>query len=300
MPRPATTCASGKTATTATPPRSSACSTTCVATRKEPFVPFSHRLLLAPQNKSSEFCAPLTSFDWNELDVRKLGTSSIDTTCTIWDITVCLWPRRRLFCVPHMPRDLVSSFVRHPPSPDRRRKKSAQPKSARARSRRSSLHTTRRCLTLPLARKTRTTLPRSAPTAACACLTCAALNTPPSCLRTAPPRSSALRGTAKTRTTLPCVRLGWVRARRRRSYHRRAQTMKMDESGEVVVIDIRVPCATAALLSNHEATVNAIAWAPHSSCHLCTAGSLLDGEGGSSSRCSSTRASLAQGTTTRR
>lgn len=48
-------------------------------------------LLQVPvQNKNSEFCAPLTSFDWNETDPKRLGTSSIDTTCTIWDIEVCL------------------------------------------------------------------------------------------------------------------------------------------------------------------------------------------------------------------
>lgn len=40
------------------------------------------------QNKQSEFAAPLTSFDWNEADPKRLGTSSIDTTCTIWDIEV--------------------------------------------------------------------------------------------------------------------------------------------------------------------------------------------------------------------
>lgn len=38
------------------------------------------------QNKGGEFAAPLTSFDWNELDPRRLGTASIDTTCTIWDV----------------------------------------------------------------------------------------------------------------------------------------------------------------------------------------------------------------------
>eukprot|EP00197_Chlamydomonas_leiostraca_P006362 CAMPEP_0202866200 /NCGR_PEP_ID=MMETSP1391-20130828/7256_1 /ASSEMBLY_ACC=CAM_ASM_000867 /TAXON_ID=1034604 /ORGANISM="Chlamydomonas leiostraca, Strain SAG 11-49" /LENGTH=320 /DNA_ID=CAMNT_0049546125 /DNA_START=207 /DNA_END=1169 /DNA_ORIENTATION=- len=41
---------------------------------------------LLNNNKHSEFCAPLTSFDWNEADPKRLGTSSIDTTCTIWDI----------------------------------------------------------------------------------------------------------------------------------------------------------------------------------------------------------------------
>lgn len=40
------------------------------------------------QNKSSEFCAPLTSFDWNEKYPNIIGTASIDTTCTIWDVTV--------------------------------------------------------------------------------------------------------------------------------------------------------------------------------------------------------------------
>ena len=29
--------------------------------------------------------APLTGFDWNVHDKKKLGTASIDTTCTIWN-----------------------------------------------------------------------------------------------------------------------------------------------------------------------------------------------------------------------
>merc|ERR1719439_349262 len=41
---------------------------------------------LLNSNKNSEFCAPLTSFDWNETNPSIVGTSSIDTTCTIWDI----------------------------------------------------------------------------------------------------------------------------------------------------------------------------------------------------------------------
>ena len=46
-------------------------------------------------NKASEFCAPLTSFDWNEADPSILGTCSIDTTCTIWDV-VTQTPRTQL------------------------------------------------------------------------------------------------------------------------------------------------------------------------------------------------------------
>ena len=34
----------------------------------------------------TEYCAPLTSFDWNDADPNIIGTCSIDTTCTIWDI----------------------------------------------------------------------------------------------------------------------------------------------------------------------------------------------------------------------
>ena len=35
-----------------------------------------------------DYCAPLTSFDWSDEDPSMLGTCSIDTTCTMWDVTV--------------------------------------------------------------------------------------------------------------------------------------------------------------------------------------------------------------------
>lgn len=41
---------------------------------------------------------------------------------------------------------------------------------------------------------------------------------------------------------------------------------------KVVILDVRVPCTPVARLNNHRACVNGIAWAPHSSCHICTAG----------------------------
>ena len=34
----------------------------------------------------SDYCAPLTSLDWNDANPRRIGTASIDTTCTIWDV----------------------------------------------------------------------------------------------------------------------------------------------------------------------------------------------------------------------
>lgn len=38
------------------------------------------------QNKNSEYCGPITSFDWNPKDPNIIGSASIDTTCTIWDL----------------------------------------------------------------------------------------------------------------------------------------------------------------------------------------------------------------------
>ncbi|KAK8481041.1 hypothetical protein V6N13_025639 [Hibiscus sabdariffa] len=43
-------------------------------------------LSVLDNTKASEFCAPLTSFDWNDFEPSRIGTSSIDTTCTIWDV----------------------------------------------------------------------------------------------------------------------------------------------------------------------------------------------------------------------
>lgn len=41
---------------------------------------------------------------------------------------------------------------------------------------------------------------------------------------------------------------------------------------QVVVLDIRFPTLPVAELQRHQACVNGLAWAPHSSCHICTAG----------------------------
>ena len=41
---------------------------------------------------------------------------------------------------------------------------------------------------------------------------------------------------------------------------------------QLIILDVRVPCTPVARLNNHRACVNGIAWAPHSSCHICTAG----------------------------
>ena len=44
------------------------------------------------------------------------------------------------------------------------------------------------------------------------------------------------------------------------------------DSNKTVILDIRVPSFPVAELAGHANAVNAVAWAPHSSCHVCTAG----------------------------
>jgi len=50
-----------------------------------PLSPTSCTLAIQAQTKGEVYCAPVTSFDWNWADPSILATSSVDTTCTIWD-----------------------------------------------------------------------------------------------------------------------------------------------------------------------------------------------------------------------
>ncbi|KAF2140879.1 uncharacterized protein K452DRAFT_288285 [Aplosporella prunicola CBS 121167] len=54
--------------------------------QREPPVQKLTPLALLSNSKSPEHTAPLTSLDWNTLSPKLIITSSIDTTCTIWDI----------------------------------------------------------------------------------------------------------------------------------------------------------------------------------------------------------------------
>ena len=44
----------------------------------------------------------------------------------------------------------------------------------------------------------------------------------------------------------------------------------LTDSPKAVILDIRVPSMAVAELIGHGAALNGIAWAPHSSCHICT------------------------------
>eukprot|EP00970_Alexandrium_tamarense_P009144 scaffold1803_cov195-Alexandrium_tamarense.AAC.20 len=48
-------------------------------------------------------------------------------------------------------------------------------------------------------------------------------------------------------------------------------TFKVD-SRSTLILDVRVPSTPVTELFGHNGCVNAVAWAPHSSCHICTAG----------------------------
>ncbi|XP_008797649.2 WD repeat-containing protein LWD1-like [Phoenix dactylifera] len=160
-------------------------------------------------NRNSEFCDPLTSFDWNEAEPRRVGTSSIDTTCTIWDIereavdTQLIAHDKEVYDIAWGGVGVFASV--------------SADGSVRVFDLRDKEHST--------------IIYESAD----------------------PPNT-------------PLVRLGW-----NKQDPRYMATIIMD-SAKVVVLDIRFPTLPVVELHRHQASVNAIAWAPHSSCHICTAG----------------------------
>ncbi|KAG0457946.1 hypothetical protein HPP92_022803 [Vanilla planifolia] len=160
-------------------------------------------------NKNSEFCGPLTSFDWNDTEARRIGTSSIDTTCTIWDIereavdTQLIAHDKEVYDIAWGGVGVFASV--------------SADGSVRVFDLRDKEHST--------------IIYESSD----------------------PPDT-------------PLVRLGW-----NKQDPRYMATIIMD-SAKVVVLDIRFPTLPVVELQRHQASVNAIAWAPHSSCHICTAG----------------------------
>lgn len=163
---------------------------------------------LLNNNKTSEYCAPLTSFDWNETDPAMLGTSSIDTTCTIWDIET---QQARTQLIAHDREVFDLAFAR---GKDCFASVGADG-SVRMFDLRSLEHSTIIYESVHL---------------------------------------DAL------------LRLEW-----NKQDPNYLATFMVD-SKKTIVLDIRVPSVPVAELGGHTGCVNAAAWAPHSSCHICTAG----------------------------
>nr|GMC98638.1 WDR1 [Ipomoea batatas] len=159
-------------------------------------------------SKTSEYCAPLTSFDWNEVEPRRIGTSSIDTTCTIWDIekgvveTQLIAHDKEVYDIAWGEAGVFASV--------------SADGSVRI---------------FDLRDKEHSTIIYESP-----------------------------------HPDTPLLRLAW-----NKQDLRYMATILMD-SNKVVILDIRSPAMPVAELERHNASVNAIAWAPQSSRHISSAG----------------------------
>jgi len=162
---------------------------------------------LLNNNKTSEFCAPLTSCDWNETDPSIIGTSSIDTTCTIWNIET---QQAKTQLIAHDKEVYDIAFAR---GTDIFASVGADG-SVRMFDLRSLEHST--------------------------------------IIYESPDFT-------------PLLRLGW-----NKQDPNYIATFCVDNN-KVIILDIRFPSVPAAELQGHSGCINAIGWAPHSSCHICTA-----------------------------
>jgi DDB1- and CUL4-associated factor 7 len=157
-------------------------------------------------SKQAEYCSPLTSFDWNEEEPSIIGTCSIDTTCTIWDInakeakTQLIAHDKEVYDIAFACGKNVFGTV-------------GADGSLRMFDLRSLEHST--------------------------------------ILYESPDLT-------------PLLRLSW-----NKQDPNYLATMSVDSS-KAVILDIRVPSTPVAELSGHHAAINGIAWAPHSSYHICT------------------------------
>nr|AMQ26245.1 transparent testa glabra 1 [Cistus creticus] len=159
-------------------------------------------------SKTSEFCAPLTSFDWNEIEPNRIGTSSIDTTCTIWDIEKGA---------------VETQLIAH----DKEVNDFAWGEARVF----ASVSADGSVRIFDLRDKEHSTIIYESP-----------------------------------QPDTPLLRLAW-----NKQDLRYMATILMD-SNKVVILDIRSPTMPVAELERHRASVNAIAWAPQSYRHICSAG----------------------------
>ena len=177
------------------------------------------------QNNSSDFCAPLTSFDWNEIDPNLIGTSSIDTTCTIW----ALETGQVLGRVNAVTGKVRSQLIAH----DKEVYDIAFSRAGGGRDMFASVGADGSLRIFDLRHLEHSTI---------------------------------IYEHENQRETNHC----FVWPENKHGPNSLA-TFAMD-SCEVLILDVRSPCSPIARLKNHRGCVNGIAWAPHSSCHICTAG----------------------------
>ncbi|KAL7079996.1 hypothetical protein ACQ4LE_000451 [Meloidogyne hapla] len=173
-------------------------------------------------NRSSEYCAPLTSADWNEIDVSLIATSSIDTTCTIWQIetgqAVATTERA-------IEGNVKTQLIAH----DKEVFDVEFSKLSSGRDIFASAGADGSIRMFDLRHMEYSTIVFEEP------------------------------------SRKPLLRLAW-----NKQDHNFLATFAQN-SNEIFILDIRIPSMPVSVLKNHTGSVNGIAWAPHSACHLVTA-----------------------------
>mmetsp|Transcript_18475 Transcript_18475/g.30797 ORF Transcript_18475/g.30797 Transcript_18475/m.30797 type:complete len:332 (+) Transcript_18475:206-1201(+) len=161
---------------------------------------------LLNNNRHTEYCAPLTSFDWNDADPTLIGTCSVDTTCTMWDVNK-MAPKTQLIAHDKEVYDMTFAAGAHNFATV------GADGSVRLFDLRTLEHST--------------------------------------ILYETPDQS-------------PLLRVAWNRI----SDNYIATILT--NSPTAIIIDVRMPSVPAIELRAHQASVNGLAWAPHSANHICT------------------------------
>lgn len=164
---------------------------------------------LLNNNKNNEYCAPLTSFDWCATDTNLIATSSIDTTCTIWDINTS---QSKTQLIAHDKAVYDIAFV---PGSKWEFATVGADGSVRMFDLRHLKHSTI---------------------------------------------------LFENENLVPLLR---VEYNKQDSNYMAVVVM---DSPKTLILDVRMPSKAVGEPKAHVGAVNAIAWAPHSSCHICTAG----------------------------
>nr|KAJ3421073.1 ddb1 and cul4 associated factor 7 [Polyrhizophydium stewartii] len=172
--------------------------------------------LVNMRRSKKDYSAPLTSFDWNDTDPSLCVTSSVDTTCTVWDVqaqqakTQLIAHDKEVFDVAFSKGVHVFASV-------------GADGSVRMFDLRSLDHST--------------------------------------IIYETPSGTSPSGGVGRPSSLM---RLAWNKLDT--NY---LATFQQD-SNAVLILDVRVPAVPVTELHGHAANVSSIAWAPHSSKHICT------------------------------
>ncbi|VDM19399.1 unnamed protein product [Wuchereria bancrofti] len=208
--------------------------------------------------QASNYSGPLTNFDWNDIDPTLIGTSSIDMSCTIWQLEVSTLKKNRIILTQFRNKCLIRLYFMFGTNACMGSLKTGQA-LAQTKKTNGSVKTQLIAHDKPVHDIKFSRINRGRDNFATVGADGSA-------------RLFDLRNLQHSTIVYedplrsPLMRLAW---NKQESHY--LATFAQD-SAEVVIVDIRVPCNPLARLHNHRACVNGIAWAPHSSCHICTAG----------------------------